>query len=409
MRRPSVLFINRVYPPLRGATGRVLRDLARAFAREGWQVTVLASAPRPAREKDGSIRVLRLPGRRKPSGFIGYSWLWLRLLIAALRIPRTDLVITLSDPPMLIVAGQIIKKLKKNRHIHWCHDLYPDLFPALDVRLPGFLIKLLESLARRAMEDCDKIVAVGRCMARSIAIKGIDPRQISFIPNWPDAELVRPPRDAAPGARPTPETNGAKPYEEQIKDESPKFRVLYAGNIGRAHPVKTLLDAAAILDATNPEIEFVFVGDGPKFDFIARERTRRGLHNIRLMPFQPQSRLREVMESGDVHLVSVSDLAAGMMVPCKLYSGLAAGRPCIYVGPPHTEMAKVITDFKAGSVARHGKAEDLASIILNYRMSSDDWFTAHEGAMAAANIFIPKDAIEAWLSRAWSVVELDLK
>jgi colanic acid biosynthesis glycosyl transferase WcaI len=40
--QPSILFINRVFPPDRGATGRCLADLATRFAAQGWRVTVLA-------------------------------------------------------------------------------------------------------------------------------------------------------------------------------------------------------------------------------------------------------------------------------------------------------------------------------------------------------------------------------
>jgi hypothetical protein len=48
---PSVLFLNRVYPPVRGATGRVLRDLARSFAADGWSVTVLTTGPERSKKK----------------------------------------------------------------------------------------------------------------------------------------------------------------------------------------------------------------------------------------------------------------------------------------------------------------------------------------------------------------------
>lgn len=410
MRRPSVLFINRVYPPVRGATGRVLRDLARSFAREGWQVTVLAAGPRKAKERDGGIRVLRLSGRQKPSGLLGYGWLWLRLLIAALRLPRTDLVVTLTDPPMLVTAGRIIKRIKKNRHINWCHDLYPDIFPALNVRIPKPVMTFLDRTTYKAMGDADKIIAVGRCMAKNLTRHGLEPRQIAFIPNWPDSELVRAAKNGKEGGilPVAPDVGGSKPFEQQLKD-APKFRVLYAGNIGRAHPVATILEAASILDEENPEIEFAFVGDGPRFDYIARERVRRGLNNIRLLPFQPQNKLKDVMESGDVHLISVKDDAAGLLVPCKLYSAFAVGRPCIFIGPAQSEMARVITEYKAGSVVAQGKARVLADRIRHYRLSSEDWFGAHEGALAAGNVFLPKESIEAWMQRAWSVVEPDMR
>jgi colanic acid biosynthesis glycosyl transferase WcaI len=406
MQRPSVLFINRVYPPARGASGRVLRDLARAFAREGWQVSVLCAGPRPGTDKDGSIKVVRLGGRGKPMGVFGYAWLWLRLFFAALRQPRPDLIVTLTDPPMMVVAGRILKKIRKTRHIHWCHDVYPDLFPAIEARFPGFLLRMMNKAVRRAMNDADKVIVIGRCMARNLTAKGIDAKKISFIPNWPDMELVRPPKpESAAGAS---QLNGGKAFEDQIKD-GPKFRVLYAGNIGRAHPVDAILDAAAILDEQNPEIEFVFVGDGPKFDLIARERARRGLNNIRLMPFQPQGRLRALMESGDLHLISMNDNAAGLMVPCKFYSSLAVGRPCIYVGPDNSEIAKVINDFKTGAVVANNAPEKIAATIRHYRLNAETWFAAQDGALAAGAVFIPKEAIEAWMQRAWSVVEPDLK
>ncbi len=296
MLKPSVLFINRVYPPVTGATGRVLRDLARAFAREGWTVTVITCGPKPGTVRDGGVRVIRVRGAVRPRSALSHSMAWMRLLAAALRQPATDLVVTLTDPPMLVAAGRIVQRVKKNRHIHWCHDLYPDIFPAIGVKMPGFTMDWLMKLSRRSMAACDKNIVVGRCMAQHLTRGGTDPRQITVIPNWPDPELAAPPEEGSPAqaANGNGHVNGAKPYAEQVKDQSPKFRVLYAGNIGRAHPMGTILDAAQILDRDNPEIEFVFVGDGPRFDEIARERTRRGLHNIRLLPFQPQTRLRHV-------------------------------------------------------------------------------------------------------------------
>src|SRR5688572_19775821 len=120
MRRPSILFLNRVYPPSPGATGRVLRDLAKAFAREGWYVTVITSGPVAGKSRDGGIRIVRVKGPVRPRGIFSYAWVWLKMLIAALRFPTTHLVVTLTDPPMLVTAGRIIQRVKKNRHIHWC-------------------------------------------------------------------------------------------------------------------------------------------------------------------------------------------------------------------------------------------------------------------------------------------------
>jgi colanic acid biosynthesis glycosyl transferase WcaI len=416
MRRPSVLFLNRVYPPDRGATGRMLQDLARAFAEEGWQVTVITTGSANKRERDGNIRVIRLKAPLRP-GLFGYGWAWVRMAWAALRHARANLVVTMSDPPMLVLLGRLLQRIKKTRHMHWCHDLYPDLFPALGYSAAGFMQAALKRLSRSAMQSADKVIVIGRCMAKHLtyAARGheeeaLSPRQVTVIPNWPDFELVYTPAQGSVSdsrAAVIPPIERFRSHEDQLK-AGPRFRVLYAGNIGRAHPVDTILEAAALLHDEHPEIEFVFLGSGPRYEALAEERMKRGLDNIRLMPFQPLDKLREVMESGDVHLVSMKEEAAGMLVPSKLYAALASGRPCVFIGPAHSETAKVIGDFHAGVVTPQGDAAALAGHIKRLRLSGEDWFAAHNGALQAGAVFVPAESINAWVERAWAVVKDDL-
>ncbi len=409
MRRPSVLLINRVYPPGRGSTGRMLSDLAHAFSKDGWQTYVLTTGAKASRERDGGIKVKRIKGAEKPRHDIWYIWIWFKLLITALRLPKTDLVVTMTDPPMMAVMGRWIAKARGVKHIHWCQDLYPDVFSALDVKLPAPILRQLKKISRRSMQQADKTIVIGRCMAKHLSYSGLDPRKITVIPNWPDQELLTPGEhltEFSEALQNMPTVNGSKSYEEQLKD-GPKFRILYAGNIGRAHPVDTILRAAEALGETHPEIEFVFVGDGPGYNRIADIRTKRGMLNTRLLPYQPNSRLKEVMESGDIHLISMKEEAAGCIVPSKLYSALSVGRPCIFIGPENCETAKVVQDFKAGVVVPQGNARLLVDAILNYRMNGEAWFKAHEGAMKAGQVFVPKDSLEAWLSRARDVVGVD--
>lgn len=415
--RPSVMFVNRVYPPVRGATGRVLRDLAQRFAKKGWRVTVITSGPKAITELDGSVEVIRLKGAEKPSGALGYLWIWLKLYITALRQPNPNLLVTLSDPPMIAVAGDMIKRAKGVRHIHWCHDLYPDLFPSLGLSFPGFIQDFLKRRTHRAMEQADKVIVIGRCMARKLAYSGLSTRHITMIPNWPDSELQRDENADDDGsaqaqrrglAQEAMHNDMSKPFVQQLKG-SPKFRVLYAGNIGQVHPMDTVLQAAEVLQESNPEIEFVFVGDGPRFDQLTRVRTERGLDNIKLLPFQPLDKLRQVMESGDVHLVSMKEESAGLLVPSKIYSAFAVGRPCIFIGPRLSEAAKIIRDYKAGAVVHQGDVQRLVKHIKRYRFDEQAWFSAQRGSAEAGKVFVPDDAIDAWVARAWSVVKQDVE
>lgn len=239
---------------------------------------------------------------------------------------------------------------------------------------------------------------------------GLVAGQITVIPNWPDRELVTDgavrkkkiglPRKLKKGGK------NIRPFDQQFKDgHDVKFRVLYSGNLGLAHPVQTILDAAQILSGAHDEIEFVFVGDGANVDRLAEERAKRGLENIRFLPFQPVSRIKNLMESGDIHLISMQQDIGGMLVPCKLYSAMAVERPCVLIGPENSETAQIITDFKAGAVVPQGHGQELADVILRYRSDPDHWFEAHQGAAEAGRTFLPEESIKAFIDRAQDVID----
>ena len=409
MARPSVLFINRVYPPSRGASGRVLQELARSFVKKGWDVSVLTTGEKGGKSKDGPIKIFRIRGPEKPKSAISYAWILARLYMKGRFLPKADLVVTMTDPPLLAVVGQKLADKKKARHIHWCQDIFPDILPALGVSVREGWMEFGKAKVRDALMKTEKIVVVGRCMARTLTNQGIDPRKITVIPNWPNFELVRmKSRKSFAEVKQDIEKKNRKsghqtPQGSLVKSPM-KFRVLYAGNLGLAHPVGTIIEAAAKLQKEHPEIEFVFVGDGPRFDHIAQQRSQRELDNIRLMPYQPASHLRQIMESGDLHLISMRNDVAGYLVPSKLYSALAVQRPCILIGPEQTEVAKVIHDFSAGEIVRQGDADALVAAIKKYRLDSNAWFAAHDGAARAGQKYVPNESIKAWIKRANAVV-----
>ena len=405
MQKPTVLFINRTYPPGKGATGRVLRDLAQAFARDGWAVTVLTTGHDNEELMDGQVRVKKIAAKSGKTPF-RYAMVWTKLLWAALRMPQYRMIVTLTDPPLLVALGRVVARWKKCSHIHWCQDLYPDILPALGMNVPNWAMDILRKITRRAMRSCDRVVVIGRCMARHLAHTGFDMAKVSVIPNWPDYELtpaakMRVTKNAQNGKTKAilsgRDIFNSRPF---FLDESPKFRVLYSGNLGRAHPISTIIDAAALLQESNPEIEFVFVGDGVGFEQVAQARSKRLLDNIRLLPPQPLSRLKDLMEGGDVHLISMKHEVLGMLVPSKLYAALAAGRPCLFIGPEKSETAKVIHEFGAGTVIPQGQHKRLAEEILKFRNDGNAWFSAQTGALKASEQFVPSNSFSSWIKGA---------
>lgn len=396
MNRPKIVLVNRVYPPVRGATGRLLRDLALNLKREGWHVTVVTTGDEASDQRELGVQVIRVKGAAKPRSLIAYLWIWLKLLFVLLKLKRRDVVVSMSDPPLMIYAGYFVAKLKGSAHVNWCHDIYPELLPALEIHYPEIIVKIFRALRRRAMKRSDHVVVCGACMADYLVQDGVDAKQISVVQNWPEYALIDSKASEKTDSKDTPDM--MRSYKDQMKGTQ-CFRVLYSGNIGLAHPVSVILDAAERLQNQERDIEFVFVGDGPRFDYIAQERSERGLDNIRLLPYQPETQLRDVLESGDMHLISMRGEASGLLVPSKLYAAFAVGRPCIFIGPEQSEAAQTIRHFKAGVVVPQGDVEHLMASIILYRKNGDAWYEAYKGALAARDAYMPDRLISSFVSK----------
>jgi glycosyltransferase involved in cell wall biosynthesis len=142
------------------------------------------------------------------------------------------------------------------------------------------------------------------------------------------------------------------------------FVVAYSGNMGLAHEFDTILEAAATLQ--DQRVVFLMVGGGPRRAEVEDEARRRGLGNMRFLSPQPREALAESLSAAEAHLVTMRSNLCGLVVPSKFYGVLAAGRPCLFVGPEESEVARVIRESRAGWVVAPGDGKELAAAILKW-------------------------------------------
>jgi colanic acid biosynthesis glycosyl transferase WcaI len=368
----SVLFINRVYPPAKGATGDMLQGITESLAARGWDVMVLTTAElgEPKKSSRRGVRILRVGGtlsrRNVLLRAVSYVFMIPWLMTRALLLPRTDFVVTMTDPPMLVVVGLAIKFFKRNRVIHWAQDLYPEVAEELGVLPRGNAVtNVLRRLSTEALVRGDAVVAIGRCMASRLTARGVSYAKISIIPNW------------APPIQSLDRSNN--PFRRTHGLEG-QFVVVYSGNMGLAHEFDTVLDAAESL--RGQRIVFLFIGEGPRRVEVEAAARLRGIDNIRFLPSQPPEKLSESLSAADAHLVTMRANLCGLLVPSKVYGVLAAGRPCLFVGPADSEAARLIRETDSGFVVEPGQSAQLASEILDWAGNP----TLHAAACRKARI-----------------------
>jgi colanic acid biosynthesis glycosyl transferase WcaI len=169
-------------------------------------------------------------------------------------------------------------------------------------------------------------------MRERLIERGADPQRVSLISNWVDPGVIWP----------APRVNSFGREHGLVE----RTVLMHAGNIGKLQALETVVEAAQAL----PDMDFVFLGQGSNQRALAGLVASRGVHNVRMIPFQGRGAVRLALGSADFHLVSLLPGLGGFLEPSKLYSVLAAGRPVIAAMDQASEAARLITECDCGIV-----------------------------------------------------------
>ena len=124
---------------------------------------------------------------------------------------------------------------------------------------------------------------------------------------------------------------------------------MYSGNHSPVHPLDTLLEVAARLNA-DPRFCFVFVGGGSEFGRLRSVAEERGLENVKFLPYQPIESLSGSLSAADLQAVVLGSAMVGTIHPSKLYNILAVGTPLLYVGPERSHISDALENRDAAEI-----------------------------------------------------------
>ncbi len=358
-----VIFVNRFFHPDHSATSQLASDLAFELAARGMSVLVITSRQRyddaaaalPRAEEVSGVRILRV---RTPtfgrSGLAGRALDYLGFYLASawrvLRVAgRGDVVVAMTDPPLLGVVLWPAAAMRGARLVHWLQDLFPEVAERLGVRAIRPVAGALRALRNAALRRGRATVVIGEEMG-SLVERECGRRPI-VIPNWALEEGA----EGAATAR----------RDHPLRREwglGAAFIVGYSGNMGRAHQLSALIEAAALLNG-EPGIAFLLIGDGAQRAPLERAAQERGLANVQFRPYQPRSALRSSLTLPDIHVVSLDERLEGLIVPSKFVGVIALGKPVLWLGAKGGEVGRLVLQSGAGMVVPAGDPAALAAVI----------------------------------------------
>jgi lipopolysaccharide/colanic/teichoic acid biosynthesis glycosyltransferase len=190
-------------------------------------------------------------------------------------------------------------------------------------------------------------VVVSPGFKRILCERGVPESKIEVIYNWANEEHARSREDSDLAAF---GLNG-------------RFNVIYAGNLGAAQGLETVLRAAKIVEDAAPDVQFILVGTGIEADRLRSLAAELAARSIRIMPPMPPSEIGNLLAAGDVLLVHLSDEPLfRITIPAKTQFYLAMGKP-VLMGV-RGDAAEMIEKAGAGVVVEPEDVRALADAVL---------------------------------------------
>lgn len=356
-----------------------INDLAVGLRTRGHEVSVLTGLPNyPSgklfkgygwsscgRSVQDGITVCRVPllvrgqGRSWQLALNYLSFVFFSCLFGPfLCCGKYDLVFVFEPSPFTVgIPGVLFRYLKKAPMLFWVQDLWPESIEATGTIRSPFLLSLVEKMVRFIYRRCDRVLIQSEGFESPVINAGADSEKIIYFPNWAE-EIYRPIAK-----------DETKP---EAKELPAGFRVMFAGNLGAAQSLETIVEAAIRLRYIE-DIHWIIVGDGRIRIWLEQKIKEYSLQNvIYLIGQRPVESMPIYFSLSDILLVTLKrDDIFALTIPSKIQSYLACGKPV--AGALDGEGANIINESGAGYAVPAGDAKALADAVLKmYRLSNTE-------------------------------------
>lgn len=348
-----------------------INALAQALVREGVEVEVLTGKPnypdgvvfpgywaRGAQvESWNGIPVHRVPlsprGRRSAVGLIlNYLSFIVSGILSGpglLRGRDFDAVFVFAPSPLLQALPALwLARVKAAPCVLWVQDLWPESLSATEFVRNRLALKLVEGVIRFIYRHTDRVLVPSEAFRAPIERLGVLPERITYYPN----AYVEEPSGTTPD-------DAEKALANEIAGG---FSVVFAGNLGTAQSLETVVEAAALLQEWDVPVRFFLIGSGSRTAWVEQEIARRSLENLRLPGRFPSKAMPRLYAAASALLVSLRDEPIfAYTIPSKVQGYLAAGRPV--VASLNGEGARIVELAGAGVACPAGDGRALADAV----------------------------------------------
>lgn len=364
------------------AQGHEVRVVAAPPYYPAWQVEASYRWPLYRRESWRGVDVWRAPlwVPRRPGGLTRILHL---LTFAVTSLPlmlrqifwRPDVVLTVAPALTCAPAGWLTARLSGAQA--WLHVQDFEVDVALQMGLLkgswfAYAVRWIESMLLRRF---DVVSTISGRMREHLVRKGVPVAKTHLFVNWVDVDGIRP-------------LNTASSYRAELQLPDTTQVVLFAGTLSAKQGLAIIPEVARQM-ADRKDLLFLICGQGPMRASL--EQAAFDLPNLKVMPLQPAERLSDLLGLATVHVLPQRLEAEDLVLPSKLTSMLASGRPVVATCRPGTELASVVS--QCGRISEPGDVTALCQALSE--LLGDPALADRLGAAGRAYAVehLPRDAV----------------
>ena len=338
-----------------------VHDLCEALVSEGHEVDVVTSFPnypmgeiyegyKNGEHKDevlNGVNVHRVFTIGRRTGFIWrvvnyYTYSISSTLYVSKLKKEYDKVFVYQLSPVMMANAAIKYKKKHNKKMFlYCLDLWPDSLTTGGLARDSFIYKFFERVSAKVYRSCDKIFVSSRAFSKHLSEKfDLEEQEIIYLPQYAE-DIFEP--------------------TEFVQKEN--IDLTFAGNIGAAQGINTIIEAAGILK--EEKITFHIVGDGSELSNCKKLAEEKNLSNVVFHGRKAVDEMPEIYKNSDAMLVTLSaDPVISMTLPGKVQTYMAAGKPII--GAVSGEASEIINEARCGFCAKAEDVEGLCECVKQF-------------------------------------------
>lgn len=265
---------------------------------------------------------------------------------------KADVLYAYHPPLTVGMSAIFISFFRRIPVVYDIQDMWPDTLQATGMlnnkKALAFVARICQWIYRQAAA----LVVLSPGFKKLLLERGVPESKIDVIYNWCDASAL-------------------------IQHEQPqipigmenRFNIVFAGTMGKAQALNAVLQAAAIVQTKNVNVQFVFVGGGVEVDNLKSLAKNLHLQNVLFIPRMPMNEVGQVLAAAQVLLVHLrNDPLFAITIPSKTQAYMAVGKPILMA--VSGDAANLVEQAECGLAVQPENEHLIADAVLSFAAMS---------------------------------------